>query len=51
MSAAAYNQANTEAMITMIVAEDDKEYREKLSMTGGMYSWAMEQSMKGEANQ
>lgn len=51
MSEAAYNQAKAEATITMIVREDDKEHHEKLSMKNGKYSWAEEQSMKGEANQ
>lgn len=39
MSEAAYNQAKAEATITMIVREDGKEYREKLPMKDGMYSW------------
>lgn len=51
MSEAAYNQAKKEATITMIVAEDGKEHPEEHLMKNGMYSWAMEQTMKGETKQ
>lgn len=51
MSEAAYNQAKTEATITMVVAEDGEKHPEEHLMKDGMYSRAMEQLMKGEANQ